>query len=59
MLNLTYRILEASVKQNLKKKKAVLFFGSAMYISLNMDKKQANDYFNQPARRIPCTKYSL
>lgn len=35
---LIWHILEASVKQNLKKKKAVLFFGSVMYISLNMDK---------------------
>lgn len=57
MVNLTY--FRGFSEAKLKEKKAVLFFGSAMYISLNMDKKQANDYFNQPARRIPCTKYSL
>lgn len=26
---------------------------------VSMDKNQANNYFNQPAKRIPSTKYSF
>lgn len=57
MVNLTYfrSFSEAKVKE----KKAVLFFGLVMYISLSMDKNHANYYFNQPARKIPCKIYSL